>query len=132
MIEEEITLPQILAAREERVGIQNALLDKYRVPVVSFTMNIAGPVKVTALSHRAFLWGLEQLRLGFLQNRMTVLREITRALPTGDEGYFAVDAPAERIKALCVEIKIISAVEAGQGVPFGRADQLSVFRLSVR
>ena len=105
MIEEEITLPQILAAREERVGIQGAMLDKYHVPVVSFTMNIAGPVKVTGLSHRGFLWGLEQLRLGFLQNRMKVLREITRELPTGDEGYFAVDAPAERVKALCVEIE---------------------------
>jgi holo-ACP synthase/triphosphoribosyl-dephospho-CoA synthase len=105
MIEEEITLPQVLAAREERVGIQNALLDKYRAPVVSFTMNMAGPVKRTALSHRAFLWGLEQLRVGFVQNRMKVLREITRELPTGDEGYFAVDAPAERVKALCVEIE---------------------------
>ena len=105
MIEEEITLPQVLAAREERVGIQNALLDKYRAPVVSFTMNMAGPVKRTALSHRAFLWGLEQLRLGFVQNRMKVLREITRELPTGDEAYFALDAPAERVKALCVEIE---------------------------
>ena len=105
MIEEEITLPQVLAAREERVGIQNALLDKYRAPVVSFTMNMAGPVKRTALSHRAFLWGLEQLRLGFVQNRMKVLREITRELPTGDEAYFALEAPAERVKALCVEIE---------------------------
>jgi len=105
MIEQEITLSEILLAREERVAIQNALLAEYKVPVISFTMNIAGPVKVTALSHRAFLWGLEQLRLGFLQNRMTVKKEYSRSLPTGDEAYFAVDAPAERVKALCVEIE---------------------------
>ena len=105
MIEQEITLSQILTAREERVAIQNALLTEYRVPVISFTMNIAGPVKVTALSHRAFLWGMEQLRLGFVQNRLPVKKEFSRQLPTGDEGYFAVDAPAERIKALCVEIE---------------------------
>ena len=105
MIEQEITLSEILLAREERVAIQNALLDEYRVPVVSFTMNMAGPVKVTALSHRAFLWGMEQLRLGFLQNRMPVLQDRSRSLPTGDEGYFAVDAPAEAVKALCVEIE---------------------------
>ena len=105
MIEQEITLTEILTAREERVAIQNELLDEYKVPVVSFTMNMAGPVKVTALSHRAFLWGMEQLRLGFLQNRMAVRKEFSRALPTGDEGYFAVDAPAEAVKALCVEIE---------------------------
>ena len=105
MIEQEITLTQILTAREERVSIQNALLTEYRVPVISFTMNMAGPVKVTALSRRAFLWGMEQLRLGFLQNRMTVKKKFTRSLPTGDEGYFAVDAPAEWVKALCVEIE---------------------------
>ncbi len=105
MIEQEITLSDILLAREERVAIQNALLSDYRVPVVSFTMNMAGPVKVTALSHRAFLWGCEQLRLGFLQNKYPVLAEQTRCLPTGDEAYFAVDAPAEKVKALCVEIE---------------------------
>ena len=105
MIEQEITLSEILLAREERVSIQNALLEEYHVPVVSFTMNIAGPVKVTGLSHRAFLWGMEQLRLGFLQNKLKVLKEFSRGLPTGDEGYFAVDAPAEAVKALCVEIE---------------------------
>ena len=105
MIEQEITLSEILTAREERVAIQNALLAEYKVPVISFTMNIAGPVKRTALSHRAFLWGCQQLRLGFLQNRMAVKKEYSRSLPTGDEGYFAVDAPAERVKALCVELE---------------------------
>ena len=105
MTETEITLSEILLAREERVAIQNALLSDYKTPVISFTMNIAGPVKVTALSHRAFLRGMEQLRLGFLQNRMTVKKEFSRHLPTGDEGYFAVDAPAQQVKALCVEIE---------------------------
>ena len=109
MTEQEITLSDILIAREERVSIQNALLSEFGVPVISFTMNIAGPVKRTALSHRAFLWGMEQLRLGFVQNRLTVPKEFSRSLPTGDEGYFAVDAPAETIKTLCVEIE-----ESGQ------------------
>ena len=86
------------------MAIQNALLGQYRVPIISFTMNMAGPVKVTAISHRAFLWGCQQLRLGFAQNRSPVLAEKTRSLPTGDEAYFAVDAPAEQVKALCVEI----------------------------
>ena len=105
MQEQEITLSDVLTAREERVFIQNSLLSEYRVPVISFTMNIAGPVKVTGASHRAFLWGMEQLRLGFVQNRLKVLKEYSRSLPTGDEGYFAVDAPARSVKSLCVEIE---------------------------
>jgi len=109
MKEQEITLSEILIAREERVAIQTALLGKHQAPVISFTMNMAGPVKVTALSHRAFLWGCQQLRLGFVQNKFPVLAEQTRSLPTGDEAYFAVDAPAETVKALCVEIEESSA-----------------------
>ena len=105
MIEQEITLSEILIAREERVAIQNVLLGQYKVPVISFTMNMAGPVKVTALSRRAFLWGCRQLRLGFVQNKFPVLAEKRRNLPTGDEAYFAIDAPAETVKALCVEIE---------------------------
>ena len=87
------------------MGIQNELLAAYHVPVISFTMNMAGPVKVTALSHRAFLWGCQQLRLGFSQNKFPVLETRTRSLPTGDEAYFAIDAPADRVKALCIEIE---------------------------
>ena len=105
MTEQEITLTEILTAREERVSIQNALLAEYKAPVISFTMNIAGPVKVTDLTHRAFLWGMDQLRLGLLQNKMKVLKEFSRNLPTGDEGYFSVDAPAEQVKSLCVRIE---------------------------
>ncbi len=103
------------------MAIQNALLGKYKVSVISFTMNIAGPVKVTALSHRAFLWGCEQLRLGFVQNKFPVLAEKTRNLPTGDEAYFAIDAPAEQIKALCVEIE--------EANPMGRLFDMDVIGL---
>ncbi len=39
MTEQEITLTEILTAREERVAIQNALLAEYKAPVISFTMN---------------------------------------------------------------------------------------------
>ena len=55
------------------MAIQNALLREYKTPVISFTMNVAGPVKVTALSHRAFLWAfthgslLAQYALSFAQ-----------------------------------------------------------------
>ncbi len=61
---------------------------------------------------------MDQLRLGFAQNRFAVLQEHARSLPTGDEGYFAVNAPAQRIKALCVQIE--------QSLPMGRLFDMDV------
>ena len=73
-----VSVPDMMEARERRLFRQTELRQKYPgCTVVSFTMNIAGPVKVTALSHRAFLWGMDQLRLGFLQNRMTVRKDFS-------------------------------------------------------
>ena len=45
----EVSLQDILLAREQRVAKQKELLTKYNCPLVSFTMNIAGPVKTSPL-----------------------------------------------------------------------------------
>ena len=42
---EEVSLIQMLDARERRVHHQQELLARYGKPLVCFTMNIAGPVK---------------------------------------------------------------------------------------
>lgn len=57
----EVSLLDILNAREARVQRQQELLAKYRLPLVFFTMNIAGPVKTSPLIQRGFYAGLEQL-----------------------------------------------------------------------
>ena len=38
-----VTLEDILRARDTRANAQRRLLRAYRLPLVSFTMNIAGP-----------------------------------------------------------------------------------------
>jgi phosphoribosyl-dephospho-CoA transferase len=53
----EVELSQMLAARDYRVERQRALLERYRLPLVSFTMNIAGPVKNSPSIRRGFLLG---------------------------------------------------------------------------
>lgn len=50
----EVSLEQVLLARENRAGRQQRLLAQYGLPLVSFTMNMAGPVKDTPLSRFAF------------------------------------------------------------------------------
>ena len=56
-----ITLEDILRARDARADAQRRLLRTYRLPLVSFTMNIAGPVKSSPLIALAFDTGLEAL-----------------------------------------------------------------------
>ena len=52
-----VELSQMLAARDRRVERQSALLAQYRLPLVSFTLNIAGPVKNGPEIRRLFALG---------------------------------------------------------------------------
>ena len=50
----QVSLEQILQAREDRVRLQQQLLQDYNRPIICFTMNIAGPVKTSGLIKRGF------------------------------------------------------------------------------
>ena len=100
---QEITLMQILQAREDRVCKQQALLAAYGTSIVCFTMNIAGPVKTSPLIERAFRQGLY-----FLQERIApkyILTQQTQFPATGPLALLAVDMPAEELKSICVQIE---------------------------
>ena len=56
-----VELSQMLAARDRRVERQDALLRQYGLPLVSFTLNIAGPVKNSPDIRRLFALGRELL-----------------------------------------------------------------------
>ena len=61
-MEPSITLEQMLAAREQRVFRQQKLLKQYGLPMVCFTMNIAGPVKNSPLIRSGFMLGVRYLK----------------------------------------------------------------------
>ena len=50
----EVTLPEMLEARERRSARQQALLRTYDRTMICFTMNIAGPVKNSSLIRRGY------------------------------------------------------------------------------
>jgi len=105
-------LQDILLAREERVAKQKVFLEKYRCPLVSFTMNIAGPVKTSALIERGFRSGLKQLKALPIAAKEVLYKD------TGCEGYFAVDMDAAALKAICTEIE--------EATPLGRLFDMDV------
>ena len=96
----EITLEQVLLARDRRVQRQQALHRQYGGTLLSFTMNIAGPVKDTPLVRLAFRAGLAALDrdLGAPVHRESV------AAPTGPEALLVYHRPAGAVKDLCLRL----------------------------
>lgn len=104
-MEREVTLPEMLGARERRAAQQRELLERYRLALVSFTMNIAGPVKNGPLIRRGFRLGhrllLEQLRR---MGAACVFHEEWDE-PTGCEGFYVVDTDPAALKALACALE---------------------------
>lgn len=100
-----VELSQMLEARERRAQRQRELLERYGLPLVSFTMNIAGPVKNSPSIRRGFSIGRDLL-LGQLQRVKAPLvcrEEIDEV--TGCEGFYVVDLSGAALKELTVEIE---------------------------
>lgn len=113
---EEVTLMQMLLAREERVYLQNQLLETLHLPIVCFTMNIPGPVKDTPLIRRSFLWGVAALD-SRLPKSAVRHRAVSHAV-TGSTAFYAVDLPAGTVKKICVAIE--------ESCPMGRLFDMDV------
>lgn len=99
----EITLEAVLAAREERVRLQKELILKYRCPLISFTMNIAGPVKISPLIRRGFLYGVERLDESLPCDKVRNRR--IDFFDTGCQAIYSVDSDSNYLKDICTKIE---------------------------
>ena len=101
----EVTLPQMLEARERRAALQQELLRAHGLPLICFTLNIAGPVKDTPLIRRGFEAGCGLLESALRQNRIPIVEQRRITEPTGCEAYYVVRAKGRTAKALCARIE---------------------------
>ena len=104
-MDEIVELSQMLEARDRRARRQRELLDQYRLPLVSFTMNIAGPVKNSPSIRRGFALGRELLFGQLMRVKAPVIFREEVDAPTGCEGLYVVDMQAKALKALTVELE---------------------------
>lgn len=104
----EVTLTQILLARETRAKRQKELLKTYGLPVISFTMNIAGPQKNSPLIRRAFHVGLRRLYESIDKDNIVFCEE--NDYDTGCEAFLSVDMDAHALKEICECIEEESAL----------------------
>ncbi len=112
----EVTLSQMLDAREERVKKQKDILSRFKLPLISFTMNIAGPIKTSPLIERSFFEGVRLLKESLPQNSI-IHQEITIE-PTGCEAIFSVKYEARKLKKICTSIE--------EGATIGRLFDMDV------
>lgn len=100
-----VDLPRMLDARERRQYIQQLLIETYHCPLISFTLNIPGPVKVFPLAVRTFSEGLKLIRTQLSTWRLPVKKETRIEDITGYEAFFSVDAPAAKIKEILCRLE---------------------------
>ena len=105
MSPKEVSVLDMMEARDRRAGLQRRMTAAFHVPVISFTMNIAGPVKRTPLIRRGFVLGLRTLRRRLKAAGFPVLHEELLDEFTGCEAFLAVDAGLLAIKALTSDIE---------------------------
>ena len=99
----EVTLNQMLLAREERAARQVSLNRQYAKTIISFSMNIPGPVKDSPLIRRGFRAGCREL-----ENRLPrskVLHLEVKETITGCEAMFVVDMDSLAVKRLTTRIE---------------------------
>lgn len=133
----ELTLMDLLDARENRANHQKELLARYDCVLVSMTLNIPGPVKDSPACRRALKEGMARLKSALARSTpqplihqegqadgaedekgiaLEIIYEEIRLLSTGPEGYLCVKAPhleeaSEEAEALLIKKTAVDVEE---------------------
>ena len=116
----EVSLTEMLDARERRAHHQQELLAQYHKPILCFTMNIAGPVKASPLIRQGFARGQQLLRQQFFRAKLTPLYMDSSCTVTGCEAFYVLNADPLTIKKFTTDIE--------DATPLGRLFDMDVLR----
>ena len=101
----EVGIEEILDCREKRVTIQNEMIKKYNKPVISFTMNIPGPIKTNNEIKKAFDIGKNLILENLKKNNIEILEKKELNENTGNELFISTHSSAEKIKNITITIE---------------------------
>ncbi|MCQ9120383.1 2-(5'-triphosphoribosyl)-3'-dephospho CoA synthase [Rodentibacter pneumotropicus] len=105
-----ISLGALLNAREERALLQQQLLAKYQLPLLSVTLTAMGEVKKNPLLDYVFEKVLEKLTALFAQRKWIPSKKIVRALDSGHEAFFVLPVDAVELKRAMIELEDSTAL----------------------
>lgn len=95
-----VELEEMLQCRERRSYVQSIYLAKYHSPVLSFSMNIPGPVKVTDELHRIFKEARALIFDLLEQPSYAIFDALEINEKTGDELIICFSGDAKELKKL--------------------------------
>ncbi len=101
----ELTLAELLTAKEVRSARQQALLARYKTSLLSFTLNIPGLEKVFPLAEHTFRRGLEEIRNQLKRNNAAIHFQEDVVTKAGYEARIAVGIAPEILKTWMIEIE---------------------------
>ena len=104
-MEQTVDLNQVMEAREHRAFRQQVLLAQYRMPLISFSMNIAGPVKNSPVIRRGFRMGRRMLLEHLALSGAEVIYEEQTDAVTGCETLIVVQGKPETVKHITAAIE---------------------------
>ena len=122
LIGESISLKDMLNCRENRVELQTKYRLHFQKPLISFCMNIPGPIKTTTEIQRAFDIGCKQIEIALQMASIKILHSTRLDKPTGDEWILCAEGEATKIKALMSNIE--------DSHPLGRLFDMDVIDIS--
>lgn len=102
---QQVTLAEMLDARENRVHQQKSILSRYDMTLISFTLNIPGPAKVFPISEKAFEEGKKLILNHLRRHNINIAFEEDNSGKTGYETFFSVDCSPYYIKKLMIDIE---------------------------
>ncbi len=104
--QETVSIQDMMFCRDRRVQLQEQLLQSHDCPLISFCMNIPGPVKTDALIRRAFDAGTTEIMKALAAHpdwQIAARHEIHEK--TGDELMLSVTADARTLKDVMSQIE---------------------------
>lgn len=123
MEEREVTLPEMLEAREKRAFRQASLAKLHHCPVICFTLNIPGPKKTGEAFEWVFETGVERIGDALHKAQMPVRETRISRSPAGYEYYASVVGDPLQLKKLMTEIE--------DGDSLGRLFDIDVLTVSL-
>jgi holo-ACP synthase CitX len=101
----QVELPAMLAARERRAASQQAFLEKYHSPLLSFCLNIPGPVKTTPELRLLFDQTCHDIQICLRKLGITIADSQTIHEATGDEYLLAFTGDAAVVKTAMTQLE---------------------------
>ena len=102
---EEVALEDMLAARERRACLQQAMIKEYGHPLICLTLNIPGPVKVLPLVPNAFQEGCLRVERSLAALGLSPCASRQVREKTGYEAIYSVAADLLVLKKAMISIE---------------------------